>query len=183
MIRRCENHFNIDNIPSSVSLFSPSLVSPEATLVFVTLIGWFSPRQLSLVGLEAPSGPELSLALDDCLIFQEIIISMDHHNVPIIYFDIISYYAEISHKIIQQSPSLEDEIFQSREDLVSWFWMYLLRKPLTGERRRTVCWLCSGGRRGRGREYSPRVSPSLPQLSPCSTRWSQYFLLHLDISV
>ena len=87
--RKCENYFNIDITLSSASLFFPSLVSPEASLVSVTLIGWFSPRQLSLVGLEAPSGPELSLALDDCLIFQEIIISMDHHNVPIIYFAII----------------------------------------------------------------------------------------------
>ena len=69
MIRRCENHFNIDNIPSSVSLFLPSLVSLEATLVSVTPIGWFPPRQPSLVGPEAPSGPELSLALDDCVIF------------------------------------------------------------------------------------------------------------------
>ena len=34
--------------------------------------------------------------------------NMDHHNVPTIYFAIISYYAEICHKIIQQSLSLEN---------------------------------------------------------------------------
>ena len=69
MIRRRENYFNIDIMLSTASLLSPSLVSLEATLVSVPLIGWFWPHHLSLVGLEAPTGPELSLALDDFLIF------------------------------------------------------------------------------------------------------------------
>ena len=54
---------------STASLFFPPLVSLEATLVSVPLIGWFWPHHLSLVGPEAPTGPELSLALDDFLIF------------------------------------------------------------------------------------------------------------------
>ena len=67
--RRCENYFNIDITLSTASLLFPSLVSPEASLVSGTLIGWFWPHHFSLVGLEAPTGPELSLALDDFLIF------------------------------------------------------------------------------------------------------------------
>ena len=68
MIRRCEYYFNIAIMLSTASLLFPSLVSPEATLVSVPLIGWFWPHHFPLVGLEAPTGPELSLALDDFLI-------------------------------------------------------------------------------------------------------------------
>ena len=111
---------------------------------------------------------------------------MDHHNVLIIYFAIISYYAEICHKIIRQRKSPENETFLSREDLLAWLWTNLGLVILNELVNKPSDWQEGGGGLyvggvggGSGGEYSPRVSPLLPQLSPSSIRCSQYFLLHI----
>ena len=50
---------------SSLMLPALSLVAVEASHVLSALIGWFPAHQSSLGGLEASTGPELSLALED----------------------------------------------------------------------------------------------------------------------